>query len=132
MDIRVQTPTGFIGGVNRSVREFTAPRVTTNTLLQFQQNVTDNWGQTGTSFVNVLDKPAMAIHALSLSSSLPHVKSQATITKTVTSNNQNKAQNYLFNIPTNYNTQKLPSPQNQQQQQLQQQPPLIPPISNAR
>ena len=83
MDIRVQTPTGFIGGVNRSVREFTAPRVTTNTLLQFQQNVTDNWGQTGTSFVNVLDKPAMAIHALSLSSSLPHVKSQATVTKAV-------------------------------------------------
>ena len=73
----------------------------------------------------------MAIHALSLSSSLPQVKSPATtVTKTVTSNNQNKAQNYLVNIPTNYNTQKLPSPQ--KRQQLIQQPPLIPPISNAR
>jgi K319-like protein len=126
-----QIPTSSInlGAVNSPVWDFTAPRVSTNTLLQFQLNVTDNWGQTGTSFVNVLDKPAMA---LSLSSSLPQVKSPATtVTKTVTSNNQNKAQNYLVNIPTNYNTQKLPSPQ-KQQQQLIQQPPLIPPISNAR
>ena len=90
--------------------------------MQFQLNVTDNWGQTGTSFVNVLDKPAMAIHALS---SLPQVKSQAISTKTVTSNNQSKAQNYLVNIPTNYNTQKLLSPQKQP-------PPLVPPISNPR
>lgn len=128
-----QIPTSSInlGAVNSPVWDFTAPRVTTNTLLQFQLNVTDNWGQTGTSFVNVLDKPTMAIHALSLSSSLPQVKSPATtVTKTVTSNNQNKAQNYLVNIPTNYNTQKLPSPQ--KRQQLIQQPPLIPPISNAR
>jgi K319-like protein len=127
-----QIPTSSInlGAVNSPVWDFTAPRVITNTLLQFQLNVTDNWGQTGTSFVNVLDKPAMAIHTLS--SSLPQVKSQATVTKTVTSNNQNKAQNYLVNIPTNYNTQKLPSPQKQQQQQLQQQPPLIPPISSPR
>jgi hypothetical protein len=123
-----QIPTGFInlGAVDSPVWDFTAPRVTTNTLLQFQLNVTDNWGQTSTSFVNVLDKPAMAIH--SLSSSLPQVKPPAT-TKTVTSNNQNKAQNYLVNIPTNYNTQKLLSPQ---KQQLQQPPPLIPPISNQR
>jgi K319L-like, PKD domain len=129
-----QIPTGSInlGAVNSPVWDFTAPRVATNTLLQFQLNVTDNWGQTGTSFVNVLDKPAMAIHALSLSSSLPQVKSPATtVTKTVTSNNQIKARNYLVNIPTNYNTQKSPSPQ-KRQQQLIQQPPLIPPISNAR
>jgi hypothetical protein len=67
----------------------------------------------------------LAIHALSLSSSLPQVKSQVTVTKTGTLNNQNKAQNYLVNIPTNYNTQKLPSPQKQP-------PPLVPPISNPR
>ena len=66
----------------------------------------------------------MAIHALS-SPSLPQVKPPAT----VTSNNQNKAQNYLVNIPTNYNTQKLPL---LQKQQLQQPPPLVPPISNPR
>lgn len=84
-----------LGGVNSSVWEFTAPRVITDTILQFQLNVTDNWGQTGTSLINVLDKPAMATHALSLSSSLPQVKSQTTTgTKTVTSNNQNKVQNY--------------------------------------
>ncbi len=130
-----QIPTGSInlGGVNSSIWEFTAPRVTANTLLQFQLNVTDNWGQTGTSFINVLDKPAMAIHALSLASSSPQVKSQTTSTTTVTPNNQNKAKNYLVNIPTNYNIQSLPSPQKrQQQQQLQQPPPLVPPISNAR
>jgi hypothetical protein len=123
-----QIPTRAInlGAVNSPVWDFTAPRVTTNTLLQFQLNVTDNWGQTGTSFVNVLDKPAMAIHA----SSLPQVKSPATtVTKAITSNNQNKAQNYLVNIPTDYNTQKLPSPKKQQPQQ---QPPLIPPIGNPR
>lgn len=61
-----QIPTSFInlGGVNSSVWEFTAPEVSTNTLLSFQLNITDNLGQTGTAFVNALDKPAMAIHIL--------------------------------------------------------------------
>jgi hypothetical protein len=39
-------------------------QVTTNTFLRFQLNVTDNWGQTSSAFVNVLDKPALiGIHA---------------------------------------------------------------------
>jgi K319-like protein len=61
-----QIPTGSIhlGGVNSPIWEFTAPKVTTNILLRFQLNVTDNWGQTSNAFVSVLDKPALiGIHA---------------------------------------------------------------------
>lgn len=56
-----QIPTGSIslGVVNSPLWEFSAPKVTTNTLLRFQLNVTDNLGQTGSTIVNVLDKPAL-------------------------------------------------------------------------
>ena len=47
-----------LSGVNTPVWQFTAPNVTADTLLRFQLNVTDNLGQVGTAFVNVLDKPA--------------------------------------------------------------------------
>jgi hypothetical protein len=47
-----------LSGANTPVWEFTAPNVTADTLLRFQLNVTDNLGQVGTVFVNVLDKPA--------------------------------------------------------------------------
>jgi hypothetical protein len=43
--------------VNTPVWEFVAPNVTGDTLMRFQLNVTDNLGQFGTAYVNVLDKP---------------------------------------------------------------------------
>ena len=54
-----QIPTGApntLSGVNSSEWEFIAPHVASNTTMRFQLNVTDNLGQTGTAFVNVLDK----------------------------------------------------------------------------
>lgn len=47
-----------LSGVNTPVWEFKAPNVSADTLLRFQLNVTDNLGQVGTAFLNVLDKPA--------------------------------------------------------------------------
>ena len=55
-----QIPTNALitlSGVSTPVWEFTAPKVSGDTLLRFQLNVTDNLGQTGTSAVNVLDQP---------------------------------------------------------------------------
>jgi hypothetical protein len=55
-----QIPTNAVitlSGVSTPVWEFTAPKVSGDTLLRFQLNVTDNLGQTGTSIVNILDKP---------------------------------------------------------------------------
>lgn len=55
-----QIPTNALitlSGVNTPVWEFTAPKVSGDTLLRFQLNVTDNLGQTRTSTVNVLDQP---------------------------------------------------------------------------
>jgi hypothetical protein len=55
-----QIPTNAVitlSGVSTPVWEFTAPKVSGDTLLRFQLNVTDNLGQTGTSIVNVLDQP---------------------------------------------------------------------------
>jgi hypothetical protein len=46
-----------LSGVSTPVWEFTAPKVSGDTLLRFQLNVTDNLGQTGTSIVNILDQP---------------------------------------------------------------------------
>ncbi|MGB6529400.1 MAG: hypothetical protein WBF33_14930 [Candidatus Nitrosopolaris sp.] len=54
-----------LSGVNTPVWEFTAPNVIADTLMRFQLNVTDNLGQVGTAFVNVLDKPASFIAAQS-------------------------------------------------------------------
>jgi hypothetical protein len=60
-----QIPTNALitlSGVSTPVWEFTAPKVSGDTLLRFQLNVTDNLGQTGTSTVNVLDQ-AGTFHA---------------------------------------------------------------------
>lgn len=114
-----QIPTSFInlGGVNSSVWEFTAPKVRTNTLLSFQLNVTDNLGQTGTAFVEVLDKPAMAIHALPQTQVTKQLSPPSTIT-IVPSNNQSRGSNSV-NMPTN-NVPALPTP------------PMVPPINHTR
>ena len=60
--IPTSTPS-TLSGVNTPVWQFIAPNVTADTPLRFQLNVTDNLGQTGTTFINVLDKPAPTIIA---------------------------------------------------------------------
>lgn len=60
-----QIPTNAVitlSGVGTPVWEFTAPNVSADTLLRFQLNVTDNLGQTGTSIVNILDKPGFTFN----------------------------------------------------------------------
>jgi hypothetical protein len=55
-----QIPTNALitlSGVTTPVWEFTAPKVSEDTLLRFQLNVTDNLGQTGTSTVNIFEQP---------------------------------------------------------------------------
>jgi hypothetical protein len=55
-----QIPTNSVitlSGVGTPVWEFSAPKVSGDTLLRFQLNVTDNLGQTGISTVNILDQP---------------------------------------------------------------------------
>jgi hypothetical protein len=52
-----------LSGVNTPVWEFIAPKVTADTPLRFQLNITDNLGQMGTAFVNVVDKPASTFFA---------------------------------------------------------------------
>jgi len=108
-----QTPTGTpsnLSGVNTPVWQFIAPNVTADTPLRFQLNVTDNLGQVGTTFINVLDKPAPTIIAP------PHtqiVKSPPSTSATVPSNIPNRGSNSA-NIPTN--NASIP-------------PPLTPPIN---
>jgi hypothetical protein len=61
-----QIPTNVVitlSGVSTPVWEFTAPKISGDTLLRFQLNVTDNLGQTGTSIVNILDKPGNTFNA---------------------------------------------------------------------
>ncbi len=87
-------------GVNTPVWEFTAPNVTSNTLMPFQLNVTDNLGQIGTAFVNVLDKP----HSM-LKNSPVHIKSPLVIT-TVPSSKLN-SRTSTVNIPSGHRI-KLP------------------------
>jgi hypothetical protein len=95
----IQIPTSApstLSGVNTPVWEFIAPNVTANTLLRFQLNVTDNLGQMGTAFVNVLDKPAPTF--------VPPpptqiIKSPST-TASVPSNSPNRGSSSV-NIPTN-------------------------------
>ena len=77
-----QIPTGApntLSGVNSSEWEFIAPHVASNTAMRFQLNVTDNLGQAGTAFVNVLDKstptfsapPPVEIKSPNTSASVP-------------------------------------------------------------
>src|SRR5438034_10157509 len=87
-----QIPTNSIslGGGNSSAWQFTAPEVATDTLMQFQLNVTDNLGQTSTAYVKVLDRPALLIH-VSPSSKSP--------TSAITISNNHNTQNSV-KIPT--------------------------------
>ncbi|HKR57455.1 MAG TPA: hypothetical protein VJR67_01145 [Candidatus Nitrosopolaris sp.] len=69
----MQVPTGSstsLGGVNTPVWQFVAPKVTSNTLIRFQLNVTDNVGQNSTAFVNILDKPFTKFTTLPLAQSI--------------------------------------------------------------
>ncbi|HET7149380.1 MAG TPA: hypothetical protein VFI73_12895 [Candidatus Nitrosopolaris sp.] len=105
-----------LSGVNTPVWEFTAPIVSTDTLLRFQLTVTDNLGQTGTDTVNILDKPASTTKA--------PVRAQILKEPTVSANipqiSQNKGSN-IVTIPTN--NAKSPRPLIPQIP-----PPLIPQI----
>jgi hypothetical protein len=101
----IQIPTSApstLSGANTPVWEFIAPNVTANTLLRFQLNVTDNLGQMGTAFVNVLDKPAPSFVA---PPPTQIIKSPSTAA-TVPSNNANRGSSSVIipssvNIPTN-------------------------------
>jgi hypothetical protein len=86
-----------LSGVNTPVWEFIAPNVTADTLLRFELNVTDNLGQIGTAFVNVLDKPAPTFIAPPAPPT-QIIKSPSTAA-TVPSNNPNRGLNSV-NIPT--------------------------------
>jgi hypothetical protein len=95
----MQIPTSApstLSGVNTPVWEFIAPNVTADTLLRFQLNVTDNLGQMGTAFVNILDKPGSTFVAPPPTKIM---KSPSTAV-TVPSNNPNRGSNSV-NIPTN-------------------------------
>jgi hypothetical protein len=69
----MQVPTGSgtsSGGVNTPVWQFLAPKVTSNTLMRFLLNVTDNVGQNSTAFVNILDKPSTKFTTLPLAQTI--------------------------------------------------------------
>ncbi len=85
-----------LSGVNTPVWEFIAPNVTADTLLRFQLNVTDNLGQMGTAFVNVVDKPASTF----IAPPPTQIMKSPSTAATVPSNNPNKGSNSV-NIPTN-------------------------------
>lgn len=77
-----------LSGANTPVWEFIAPKVTADTLLRFQLNVTDNLGQTGSAIVNVLDKPTSA-STVSLPTKISQSTSAQLSARTNTSNNNN-------------------------------------------
>ena len=95
MQIPTSSPS-TLSGINTPVWEFIAPNVTADTLLRFQLNVTDNLGQMGTAFVNILDKPGSTFVAPPPTKIM---KSPSTAV-TVPSNNPNRGSNSV-NIPTN-------------------------------
>ena len=106
-----QIPTSalsILSGVNTPVWEFIAPNVTADTLLRFELNVTDNLGQIGTAFVNVV-KPAPTFIA---PPPTPILKPPSTAAN-VSSSNPNRGSSSV-NIPTN--NASIP-------------PPLTPPIN---
>jgi K319-like protein len=93
-----------LSGVNTPVWKFTAPNVTADTLLQFQLNVTDNLGQVGTAFVNVLDKPASTFIG---PPSTQIIKSPFTavhlLPKLKTGNNNNASNTLSSSLPSVHN-----------------------------
>ena len=91
-----QIPTGApntLSGANSTEWEFIAPHVAANTVMRFQLNVTDNLGQTGTAFVNVLDKSTPTFSA----PTPVEIKSPIT-SASVPSNHPNTNSN-LVNLP---------------------------------
>lgn len=65
MQLPTATGSGVsLGRVNTPEWQFVAPKISTDTLMRFQLNVTDNVGQTSTAFVNILDKPPTTFSAL--------------------------------------------------------------------
>jgi hypothetical protein len=126
-----QIPTSAViglTGVSTPVWEFTAPNVPSDTLLRFQLNVTDNLGQTGTAYVNILDKPGFTFNAptrtqIMKSPYVPEIiKSPYGRTETIPLVNLNKGSTSV--IPTNRATIPPPliPPVNS--------PPLIPPVNS--
>ena len=97
-----------LSGVNTPVWEFKAPNVTADTPLRFQLNVTDNLGQVGTAFVNVLDKPA------STSIVTPSTEqSHSTAIQSSSKGNRNASNTLPLSIPsieTRLNMVKITSP----------------------
>ena len=111
-----QIPTGApntLSGVNSSVWEFIAPHVTANTVMRFQLNVTDNLGQTGTAFVNVLDKSTPTFTAP------PPVEFKSPITAASVPSNHPNTNSNLANLPAAKNASIPLIP-----------PPLTPPINH--
>jgi hypothetical protein len=122
-----QIPTSAViglSGVNTPVWQFPAPNVSSDTLLRFQLNVTDNLGQTGTAYVNILDKPGFTFNAPTPKSPYAPeiIKSPYGGTESIPSDNLNKGS--TFAIPTNRATIPPPliPPVNS--------PPLIPPVNS--
>jgi hypothetical protein len=108
-----QIPTGApntLSGANSSEWEFIAPHVAANTVMRFQLNVTDNLGQTGTAFVNILDKSTPTFGAPT------PVKIKSPITSASVPSNHPNTNSNLVNLPAAKNA-SIP-------------PPLIPPINH--
>jgi hypothetical protein len=101
-----------LSGVNTPVWEFKAPNVSADTPLRFQLNVTDNLGQVGTAFVNVLDKPAST--SAPLSSEQSRSMTIQPPSKIAISNNRNASGLLPLSIPsmlqTRLNMVKITSP----------------------
>lgn len=114
-----QIPTSALiglSGVNTPVWEFTAPNVSSDTLLRFQLTVTDNLGQTGTADLNILDKPGSTFNAPTRTQIMksPYageiIKAPYGRTESIPSINLNKG------LPATANNPTIP-------------PPLIPPVN---
>lgn len=115
-----QIPTSALiglSGVNTPVWEFTAPNVSSDTLLRFQLTVTDNLGQTGTADVNILDKPGSTFKSPTRTQIMksPYageiIKAPYGRTESIPSINLNKG------LPATANNPTIP-------------PPLIPPVNS--
>jgi hypothetical protein len=99
--------------VNTPVWEFKAPNVSADTLLRFQLNVTDNLGQVGTAFVNVLDRPASTLASPSNQNIKSPFISVHLLPKLKTGNNNNAINilpSSLPSIQTRLHMVKITSP----------------------
>jgi len=103
-----------LSGVNTPVWEFKAPNVSADTLLRFQLNVTDNLGQVGTAFVNILDKPASTFLATPLNQIIKSPFTAVHLLPKLKTGNNNNATNILPSslpsIQTRLHMVKITSP----------------------